>query len=117
LSATSTFEGISANNTESFLQIRFGQSTAAATRFAHPKAFSHGPGTNVDGPVQGVACPQQKVSLLGINIFSHVADVSEDCLTLRIDRPAGTTTTHKLPVLIWIYGGGGDSKGQIYDRV
>src|SRR5262245_39479180 len=31
---------------------------------------------------------------------------SEDCLNLNIIRPAGVSSKTKLPVLLWIYGGG-----------
>ncbi|KAH7303225.1 putative extracellular lipase [Stachybotrys elegans] len=31
---------------------------------------------------------------------------SEDCLTLNIQRPRGTTEHDRLPVVFWIYGGG-----------
>lgn len=31
---------------------------------------------------------------------------SEDCLNLNVIRPSGTEARHKLPVLLWIYGGG-----------
>lgn len=31
--------------------------------------------------------------------------MSEDCLYLNVFRPAGTTATDKLPVMVWIYGG------------
>lgn len=30
----------------------------------------------------------------------------EDCLTLDVLRPSGTTASSKLPVMLWIYGGG-----------
>ncbi|OJJ05157.1 hypothetical protein ASPVEDRAFT_55145 [Aspergillus versicolor CBS 583.65] len=40
--------------------------------------------------------------------------MSADCLTLRVDRPAGTPESAKFPVMVWIYGGG-DTFGQIYD--
>ena len=42
------------------------------------------------------ACPQQ---------FSAYP-VSEDCLTLNIYAPAKATATAKLPVMVWIHGGG-----------
>ena len=32
--------------------------------------------------------------------------MSEDCLTLNIFRPAGTSAQTKLPVMVWIFGGG-----------
>jgi len=32
--------------------------------------------------------------------------VSEDCLTLNIFAPAGATATARLPVMVWIHGGG-----------
>uniref|UniRef100_A0A8H7Y3F6 Carboxylic ester hydrolase n=1 Tax=Psilocybe cubensis TaxID=181762 RepID=A0A8H7Y3F6_PSICU len=32
--------------------------------------------------------------------------VSEDCLSLDVYRPAGTSEHDKLPVMVWIYGGG-----------
>lgn len=47
-------------------------------------------------------------------LFDNVTHMSEDCLTLRVDRPAGTSASAKLPVMVWIYGGG-DTFGQIYD--
>ncbi|KAJ7923317.1 esterase 1 [Mycena leptocephala] len=32
--------------------------------------------------------------------------MSEDCLTINVLRPTGTTTNAKLPVMFWTYGGG-----------
>jgi len=46
-----------------------------------------------------------------------ITDVSEDCLTLNIWRPAGASTT-PLPVMVWVYGGAfivGGSAAVTYD--
>ncbi|KAJ6032711.1 carboxylesterase [Penicillium herquei] len=107
-------EGTSSNTTESFLNIRFGQDTSGPNRFAPPKPYTYPSGTVVDATSTGAACPQQKVPIPGFPVFDNVTDVSEDCLTLRVDRPLNTRSSDKLPVMVWIYGGG-DTIGQIYD--
>ncbi|KAJ5818482.1 extracellular lipase [Penicillium riverlandense] len=38
--------------------------------------------------------------------FNVATNTAEDCLSLNIRRPAGTTKDSKLPVLFWIHGGG-----------
>ncbi|KAJ5726740.1 carboxylesterase [Penicillium malachiteum] len=107
-------EGTSSNTTESFLNIRFGQDTSGPNRFAPPKPYSYPSGTVVNATSTGAACPQQKSPIPDFPIFDNVTDVSEDCLTLRVDRPVNTRSSDKLPVMVWIYGGG-DTIGQIYD--
>ena len=109
-----TFRGKLSNNIECFLNIRFGHDTSGNNRFAHPVPFSYPAGTTVDASQPGPACPQAKVPVTGFSIFSNVTNISEDCLTLRIDRFANTIANTKLPVMVWIFGGG-DSLGQIYD--
>lgn len=106
--------GTSTDNIESFLNIRFGQSTGGNNRFAAPRPYSYPHGSVVNATQPGAACPQQKVPIQGLQVFDNVTHISEDCLTLRVDRPANTSSTAKLPVMAFIYGGG-DSIGQIYD--
>ncbi|PYH83364.1 alpha/beta-hydrolase [Aspergillus uvarum CBS 121591] len=108
------FEGTVANNVESFLNIRFGQDTSGFNRFAPPKPFNYAPGTLVNATQAGAAClqPQQEVS--SMPLFHNFNTMSKDCLNLRNDQPAKTLSSAKLPVMVWIYGGG-DSLGQIYD--
>jgi len=43
---------------------------------------------------------------MDLPIVQAVTMAGEDCLTVNVQRPAGTTSTSKLPVLFWIYGGG-----------
>ncbi|CAG8885691.1 unnamed protein product [Penicillium egyptiacum] len=44
--------------------------------------------------------------LINIPIFQEITNTGEDCLTLDVRRPSGTQTDAKLPVLVWIFGGG-----------
>jgi carboxylesterase type B len=110
-----SFHGNYSNGVESFFNIRFGYDTSGPNRFAHSKAFEYPAGTMVNATAFGAACPQQKHAL-PVNFLSNVTNQSEDCLNLRIDRPANTTADAKLPVMVYIYGGG-DNTGQIYDSL
>jgi carboxylesterase type B len=52
--------------------------------------------------------------------FSEVKDISEDCLNLRVSRPAelGITSASKLPIVVWLYRGGvvkGSSTDEHFD--
>ncbi|KAJ5584256.1 uncharacterized protein N7459_004056 [Penicillium hispanicum] len=107
-------DGLTANKVESFLNIRFGESTSGNNRFAPPKAFTYPGGTRVNATSAGAACPQPKVPEPDFPLFDNVTKMSEDCLNLRVDRPVGTAANAKLPVMVYIYGGG-DSFGQVYD--
>jgi carboxylesterase type B len=109
------FHGNLSDGVESFFNLKFGQSTGGENRFSHPKPFHYPQDTIFDASIPGVACPQQRVPITGLSVFSNVTAYSEDCLTLRVDRPANTLSDAKLPVMVYIYGGG-FSSGQIYDR-
>ncbi|CAK7216804.1 hypothetical protein SCUCBS95973_002930 [Sporothrix curviconia] len=74
---------------------------------------------SINGQGIGPSCPQMYLSsgngnkllqLAGqfsnLPIFQTVEGASEDCLTINVQRPAGTSATSKLPVLYWIFGGG-----------
>lgn len=45
-------------------------------------------------------------TLLNTPFAQAVTDSGEDCLTVNVQRPAGTTASSKLPVVFWIFGGG-----------
>ncbi|OOF94026.1 hypothetical protein ASPCADRAFT_209264 [Aspergillus carbonarius ITEM 5010] len=108
------FTGTAANQTESFRNIRFGQDTSGSNRFAPPQPYVYPAGSVVNATQPGAACPQQKQPLPDFPLFDNVTAISEDCLTLRVDRPAHTSPADRLPVLVFIFGGG-DTIGQIYD--
>ncbi|KAJ5131644.1 secreted lipase [Penicillium atrosanguineum] len=103
---------------DEFNGIPFAQPPTGALRLKPPK-----PITRPLGAIQAIfaakSCPQFSMNtdtsdfptsviakLSNIPIFQTIANVGEDCLTLDIRRPAGTKPDAKLPVLVWIYGGG-----------
>ncbi|KAL1718334.1 Alpha/Beta hydrolase protein [Schizophyllum commune] len=69
--------------------LRFQPPVAKALTEVALNATSYGPG-----------CPQPDT--LGV----AYEDQSEDCLTVNILRPANISSEAKLPVLVWVYGGG-----------
>ncbi|KAL1702025.1 Alpha/Beta hydrolase protein [Schizophyllum commune] len=69
--------------------LRFQPPVAKALTEVALNATSYGPG-----------CPQPDT--LGVAYENQ----SEDCLTINILRPANISSEAKLPVLVWVYGGG-----------
>ena len=43
---------------------------------------------------------------MNLPLLQTVTNAGEDCLTVNVQRPAGTKADAKLPVLFWIFGGG-----------
>lgn len=107
-----TYHGTSKDGVEQFQNIRYAQDTSGQNRFAPPQPYAPPPGP-IDATRPGAACPQ---ALNAATFYSSpVTNISEDCLTLRVARPAtNSTDARRLPVLFWIYGGG-STTGQIYD--
>ncbi|GJN84588.1 cholinesterase [Purpureocillium lilacinum] len=110
-------KGRSLLNVESFNAIPFADPPVGQLRLRPPKRLSTNPGT-IDGTGLAPGCPQMFVSsgardalstilgtLLDIPFLKPITG-QEDCLTVNVQRPAGTKATDKLPVLFWIYGGG-----------
>ncbi|KAJ6495955.1 carotenoid ester lipase precursor [Mycena vulgaris] len=97
-----TFRGLNTGNLTKFLGVPF----ANAARFETPKAprLLHGVQNATDF---GSACPQQALSSLPIPfVIATYPSISEECLTLDVFKPIASNSGSKLPVLVWIYGGG-----------
>lgn len=110
--------GKSVLGVESFNGIPFAQPPVGQLRLKPPQPYTgQYPGGSFDATGTAKSCPQQSNTLNTSALPSAVASLifplfdgsttsSEDCLTLNVQRPAGTTANAKLPVLFWIYGGG-----------
>ncbi|KAL7619528.1 hypothetical protein AAE478_010068 [Parahypoxylon ruwenzoriense] len=113
-----TYIGTDTGGVESFLNIRFGQDTGGERRFRPPLPFSYPNGAIVNATESGAACPQTIGNPLPqfIGVYENVTDISEDCLTVRVTRPLRTSPSARLPVMVYIYGGG-YAFGSIYDDI
>lgn len=102
---------------ESFAAIPFAEPPVGPLRLKPPKRLS-GKLDNHDGTGTAPSCPQMYVSTGARDLLSKTVSAvldtplfaqlngQEDCLTVTIQRPAGTTALDKLPVLFWMFGGG-----------
>lgn len=59
---------------------------------------------------------QAPLELVGFSRPDFTPEESEDCLTINIVRPAGVDEYTRLPVLVWIYGGGQQEGGSADQR-
>jgi carboxylesterase type B len=106
------------NGVESFGGIPYAEPPVGALRLRPPKRLTRNIGT-FDGTGPAGACPQfvsstESQNLL-LDVLGTVANIpflqnatgqSEDCLSITVARPEGTTAKDNLPVLFWIFGGG-----------
>ncbi|EPE31992.1 alpha/beta-Hydrolase [Glarea lozoyensis ATCC 20868] len=109
-----TYHGIISQSIEHFQNIKYAHDTSGQRRFSPPESFIPPPGTIVDALSPGPSCLQTQDAMLPF--FSETGEISEDCLHLRISRPATNTidSESKLPVVLWVHGGG-VVKGSSYD--
>lgn len=50
--------------------------------------------------------PRPWLAMLSLVNTQMPDGASEDCLTLNVFRPSSTASNAKLPVMVWIFGGG-----------
>ncbi|KAI0862859.1 alpha/beta-hydrolase [Xylaria cubensis] len=79
-----------------FLGIPYAQPPTGPLRFKWPQPLNESFSAPLDASAYGYSCYQSGTGF----------DLSEDCLTLNVVRPHGVDSAAKLPVLVWIYGGG-----------
>ncbi|KAI9040016.1 alpha/beta-hydrolase [Aspergillus affinis] len=96
--------GIHSASIEHFHEIFYAENPVGEKRFAPPVPVKPSKGSIVDATRPGAWCPQGTGDILPFT--SRVANISENCLSLRIARPSGVSKNAKLPVVVWIHGGG-----------
>ncbi|KAI5458170.1 Alpha/Beta hydrolase protein [Mariannaea sp. PMI_226] len=113
-----TVVGLSASGIDSFRGIPFADPPTGPLRLKPPRKLSKPLGTFDATTLVGPSCPQMFISSGSQDIISEflsdflsipflqVITGQEDCLTINVQRPAGTKPGANLPVLFWIFGGG-----------
>ncbi|TFY81774.1 hypothetical protein EWM64_g2237 [Hericium alpestre] len=123
-----TFVGQASGSVNKFLGIPFAQPPTGDLRFQLPKPNDPYTGTHTVTAF-GPSCPQQAVTLpippglaqdaidfLVNTVYGLAFPDSEDCLTVNVVAPSNVDPGTKLPVLVWIFGGGFELGGpSIYD--
>ncbi|KAH8982052.1 carotenoid ester lipase precursor [Lactarius hatsudake] len=113
-----TFVGTTANGINKFLGIPFAKPPTGDLRFRLPQPFGSYVGKH-NATAFGLSCPQQADPLalpdgLPAPTLQYLQSlgtkttisIGEDCLTLNVLAPAYVKPGSKLPVVVWIYGGG-----------
>jgi para-nitrobenzyl esterase len=105
--------GVVANGLSVFKGIPFAAPPVGERRWKAPQPLA--PWTGVrDGSTFGPACVQDPMFP---RVFAGPTELNEDCLYLNVWTPA-KAAGDKLPVMVWIYGGGfvgGQTSAPIYD--
>lgn len=92
--------GLFTKNVDVFWGLPFAAPPLLSNRFRPPQPFTEPWAPKVrSAKKRGHVCVQ--LAMVGNIHMGH-----EDCLYLDVYRPSGSTQTSKLPVFVWIFGGG-----------
>lgn len=119
ISASNTVIGTVNGGVEQFGGIYYADEPTGDLRLRPPQRLSTNLGDAFDASGAAAACPQMLVStgddqslftevvgdLLSSFWVQDITGQTENCLSVSIARPVGTTAGDNLPVLYWIYGG------------
>jgi carboxylesterase type B len=96
-------EGLETEDTWAWRGIPYAASTAGPNRLQPPQPAASWQGSNRQCKKFGPSPPQIRG---GGPIGAWLSPCSEDCLSINVIVPKGTEAQDRLPVLVWIYGGG-----------
>jgi para-nitrobenzyl esterase len=111
--AQGSLRGTTEGDAEAFKNIPFAAPPVGALRWKAPQP-AKGWSSVRDATAFGNSCiqPPPNANMGAESAIGYALGdqgplkASEDCLNLNVRRPAGTKASAKLPVMVWIYGGG-----------
>ena len=110
-----SYRGVTSHGIEHFYNIFYAEDTSGPNRFAPPVRFAPTSGAIIDASAPGAFCAQG-IGDAAFPFTSPTRNISENCLSLRVSRPRGIKTGSRLPVVVWIHGGG-SALGTAYDQL